>query len=79
DLEKHVTDEAAKYPALAGKKQMFTYIDPTDLSTVGYYSLKDPRAMYLSELGTTPSSAVEPSSAQGDTFWFTQSAEQIEN
>ncbi|KZE40954.1 iron-siderophore ABC transporter substrate-binding protein [Microbacterium sp. T32] len=79
DLEKHVTDEAAKYPALAGKKQMFTYIDPTDLSTVGYYSLKDPRAMYLSELGTTPSSAVETSSAQGDTFWFTQSAEQIEN
>lgn len=78
DLEKHVTDETAKYPALAGMTQMFTYIDPTDLSTVGYYSLKDPRAMFLSEFGMTPSSAVETSSADGETFWFTQSAENIE-
>ena len=79
DLEKHVTDETAKYPALAGKKTLFSYIDPTDLSTVGYYSLKDPRAVFLSELGLTPSAAVEKSSTDAETFWFTQSAEQIEN
>lgn len=79
DLEKHVTDETAKYPALADKKTMFTYIDPTDLSTVGYYSLKDPRAVFLNELGLTPSAAVEKSSTDAETFWFTQSAEQIEN
>lgn len=79
DLEKHVTDESATYPALAGKKALFTYIDPTDLSTVGYYSTKDPRATYLDELGLVPSSAVEASSATGDTFWFTESTEKIEN
>jgi len=79
DLEKHVTDESAKYPALAGKKALFTYIDPTNLSTVGYYSTKDPRATYLDELGLVPSSAVEASSATGDTFWFTESTEKIEN
>lgn len=79
DLEKHVTDEAAKYPAISGKATLFTYLDPTDLSTVGYYSLKDPRALYLSELGMTPAKAVETSSADSDTFWFTQSTENIEN
>ncbi|WP_150956188.1 iron-siderophore ABC transporter substrate-binding protein [Microbacterium testaceum] len=79
DLEKHVTDESAKYPALAGKKTLFTYLDPTDLSTLGYYSLKDPRALYLSELGMTPSSAVETSSKDSETFWFTQSTENIES
>lgn len=78
DLEAHVTEETAKYPALSGKKTLFTYLDPTDLSTVGYYSLKDPRALYLSELGMTPSSAVETSSKDSETFWFTQSTENIE-
>ncbi len=79
DLEKHVSDETAKYPAIADKTTLFTYIDPTDLSTVGYYSLLDPRAVFLNELGLTPSSAVETSSTDAETFWFTQSAEQIEN
>ncbi|MCT2087151.1 iron-siderophore ABC transporter substrate-binding protein [Microbacterium enclense] len=78
DLEKLITDEAAQYPALAGLSTLFTYIDPTDLGTVGYYSLKDPRAMYLTEMGMTPSSAVETSSTDSETFWFTQSAENVE-
>lgn len=78
DLEKHVTDASAKYPALAGKKTLFTYLDPTDLSTLGYYSTLDPRAAYLTELGLAPSSAVEESSKDAATFWFTQSTENIE-
>lgn len=79
DLETHVTETAAKYPALKGASTLFTYFSPTDLSTVGFYSTKDPRALYLTELGMTPAKAVTAASAGSTTFWFTQSAEKIED
>ncbi|KAJ1683511.1 hypothetical protein LUZ63_021265 [Rhynchospora breviuscula] len=79
DNEKHVAEEAAKYPALAGKTSLLNYFDPTDLSTLGFYSTLDPRVEYLGSLGLTPSSYVASQSAGSDTFWFTPSTEQIEN
>ncbi|RWR21319.1 iron-siderophore ABC transporter substrate-binding protein [Microbacterium enclense] len=79
DKEQHIADEAAKYPALAGKKSLLTYFDPTDLSTLGFYSTLDPRVGYLQELGLVPSSYVASQSEGSDTFWFTPSTEQIEN
>ncbi|GEB47000.1 iron-siderophore ABC transporter substrate-binding protein [Microbacterium testaceum] len=79
DKEKHITDEAAKYPAIAGKKSLLTYFDPTNLSTLGFYNTLDPRMGYLEELGLAPSSYVASESAASKTFWFTPSTEQIEN
>lgn len=79
DKEKHISDEVAKYPALAGKASLLTYFDPTNLSTLGFYNTLDPRMGYLEELGLTPSSYVASQSAASDTFWFTPSTEQIEN
>jgi iron complex transport system substrate-binding protein len=79
DKEQHIADEVAKYPALAGKKSLLTYFDPTNLSTLGFYNTLDPRMGYLEELGLAPSSYVASQSAASDTFWFTPSTEQIEN
>lgn len=78
EKEEHIATEAAKYPALAGKKSLLTYFDPTNLSTLGFYSTLDPRMGYLQELGLAPSSYVSEESSASDTFWFTPSTEQIE-
>lgn len=79
DLEKHVSEETAKFPGLEGKHTLFTSLDPTDLSTVGYYSSLDPRALYLEEFGLVPSEAVQKSSKGSEKFWFGESTENIEN
>ncbi|QAY61944.1 iron-siderophore ABC transporter substrate-binding protein [Microbacterium protaetiae] len=78
-LEDHITQEAAKYPALAGKKFLHSYIDPTDLSTLGFYTTEDARTAYLSELGLVPSDYVASQSKGSDQFWLTASTEKIEN
>lgn len=78
-LEDHVQKEAAKYPALKGKKFLHTYIDPTDLSTLGFYTTKDARTAYLSELGLVPSDYVAAQSKDSDQFWLTASTEKIES
>lgn len=77
-LEKHVQTEAAKYPAIAGKTFLHTYIDPTDLSQLGFYTTKDARTAYLTELGLKPSAYVASQSKDSDQFWLTTSTEQIQ-
>ncbi len=77
-LEEHVTDVLSAYP-VAGKKTLFTSFDPTDMSTLGFYSLQDPRAAFLTEAGLSPAQAVETASKDSETFWFTQSTENIED
>lgn len=78
-LEDHVQEEAAKYPALDGKKFLHTYIDPTDLSNLGFYTTKDARTAYLTELGLVSSDYVAAQSKDSDQFWLTASTEKIEN
>ncbi|MCC4907465.1 iron-siderophore ABC transporter substrate-binding protein [Microbacterium sp. cx-55] len=78
-LEDHVTTEAAKYPALAGKNFLLTYYDPTDLSNVNYYSTRDPRVGFLEEMGLGSAAYVAEQSDASETFWFQTSAEQIED
>ncbi|MDU0368709.1 iron-siderophore ABC transporter substrate-binding protein [Microbacterium sp. NPDC089180] len=78
EKEQHISTEAAKFPALADKKSLLTYFDPTNLSTLGFYSTLDPRMGYLQELGLAPSSYVSEESSASETFWFTPSTEQIE-
>lgn len=78
-LEKHISDTAAQYPAIAGKTSLLSYFDPTDLSTLGFYSMSDPRVGYLDELGFAPSAYVKEQSAASDKFWIVTSTEQIES
>lgn len=49
--ERFIADKAAAYPDLKGKKAVFTYISPADLSSFYIYMPTDPRGEFLGELG----------------------------
>ena len=51
DTEKLIAEKAAEYPALAGKKAIFCWISPDDLSTFSIYLPGDSRADYLNDFG----------------------------
>ncbi|WP_407361428.1 iron-siderophore ABC transporter substrate-binding protein [Microbacterium sp. LBN7] len=61
--------------ALLDKKVLFSYIDPTDLSQVGYYTAIDTRPGYIHELGLPFPSIVEDN-ADSDQFYLTVSSEE---
>ncbi|ASW52933.1 iron-siderophore ABC transporter substrate-binding protein [Plantactinospora sp. KBS50] len=77
-LNKQVADAFAKYPQLAGKKVMFTYLDPKDFSQIGFYTTHDPRAGFLADIGFVTPSAIAKKSAESSAFWETISAEQAD-
>lgn len=77
-LKKQTADAYAKYPKLAGKKVMFSYLDPKDFSQVGFYTLHDPRAGFLADTGFGTPAAIAKKSAESSTFWETISAEQAD-
>lgn len=78
DLETEISEAARQYPDLAGTKTMFlTHVDPTDLSTVNFYTANDTRAAFFSDLGLdTPAAVAEASEAGG--FSGSISAEQLD-
>ena len=79
DLEKEMTDTAAKFPQLAGKATMFlTHVDVTDLSQVSFYTAKDTRAAFFEDLGLTTPASIAAASAGSDKFSETISAEQAD-
>jgi iron complex transport system substrate-binding protein len=78
DLEAHIGEVAAEYPAIEGKTAMFSSFDATDLGTLGFYTTHDPRALLLGELGFAVPGQVEESSSSSDEFWSTFSTEEIE-
>ncbi|BEL03353.1 iron-siderophore ABC transporter substrate-binding protein [Actinoplanes sichuanensis] len=79
-IEKQMTDEAARYPKLAGKSVMFlTHIDPTDLSKISFYTTHDTRAQFFTDLGMKHPASIEKASATTSEFSLTQSAEQVQN
>ncbi len=76
DLDGEVADAMAERPGLEGKSFVFASLDPTDLSQVGYYTAKDPRAGWLESIGLTVPSLVAETSATSDEFYLTVSAEE---
>jgi iron complex transport system substrate-binding protein len=78
DIEKQISDEVAKYPQLKDKSAMFlTHVDPSDLSTVNFYTANDTRAAFFGDLGLGTPSSVEEASAGGE-FSGKVSAEQVD-
>ena len=77
-LNAKVKDAFAGYPKLAGKKVLFSYIDPKDLSKVGYYTSHDTRPGFLVSAGMTNPSLVEQRSAATKAFYETISSEQVD-
>lgn len=78
DLTGTLGEMTSEYPALDGKTSMFSSFDATDLSQIGFYSLEDPRALFLEDLGLTAPKAVVDQSATSSEFWITNSTEEIE-
>jgi iron complex transport system substrate-binding protein len=77
-LEKQTQDEIdaakAKYPDLAGKSFIFSYLSTTDLSTVGIYGSEDPRVSIMRDFGMVDAPAVTKYVKAGQ-FYGTASAE----
>lgn len=77
DLESEVQAALAAHDELVGKKLLFAYLDPTDLSQVGFYTAADTRPSFLIGLGL-PSPAVVEETADSTEFYTQISAEEAE-
>ncbi|MEV4776928.1 iron-siderophore ABC transporter substrate-binding protein [Microbacterium sp. LWH12-1.2] len=75
----HADADAAidAHNGLKDKKLLFSYIDPTDLSQIGYYTAIDTRPGYLHGIGFPMPSIVEDN-ADSDQFYLTVSSEEAE-
>jgi iron complex transport system substrate-binding protein len=78
DQEAKVQGALANHPELQGKKILFSYIDPADLSQIGFYTSHDTRPGFLAELGFPMPKVVEDASAQTEEFYTTVSAEEAD-
>lgn len=74
DVEKQIETIAAKHPTLKGKSALFSFIDTTDLSKVGFYTTVDPRAELLEDVGMTTPKVAKAAGEKGE-FYSTVSAE----
>ncbi|GAB6903662.1 iron-siderophore ABC transporter substrate-binding protein [Kineosporia succinea] len=78
-IESQMKDAAAKYPQIAGKKTMFlTHVDTADLSKVSFYTDKDTRAQFFTDLGMGTPGSIADASAQTDEFSQEVSAETVD-
>jgi iron complex transport system substrate-binding protein len=78
ELTEQVQGALASTPELQGKKALFSYIAPTDLSQIGFYTIHDTRPGFLASLGLPVPAIVEEISAQTDQFYYTVSAEEAD-
>lgn len=77
DLEAEMAETFAAYPQLVGKSVWFGYIDPADLSQIGYYTTHDSRPAFTNDLGMgTPALIAERSAVENG--YFTISAERAD-
>lgn len=75
DLDQQIQDTLAEYPDLEGAAPLFSYVDPNDISQVGFYTTHDPRAGFLADIGMSTPQIVEERSAESEAFYETVSAE----
>lgn len=78
DLDAQVQDAYAAHPELDGKSIMFSYLDPTDLSQVGFYTTHDTRPGFLADMGMEMPAIVTETSAETEEFYVTRSAEDLD-
>ena len=77
DLHADADDALAANSALEGKKVLFAYFDPSDLSQIGYYTAADTRPGYLHDLGL-PLPAIVEENEDSDQFYLQVSAEEAQ-
>jgi iron complex transport system substrate-binding protein len=77
DLDGQVDAAYAQHPELDGRSVMFSFIDPQDLSQVGFYTTHDTRPGFLERIGMTMPAIVAEASAETEEFYVTRSAENL--
>ena len=77
DLQAQTDAALEAHPALKDAKLLFAYIDPSDLSQVGYYTAADTRPGFLHENGL-PLPGIVEENADSTEFYLTTSSENAE-
>lgn len=78
DDQAKIQQALANHPELQGKKILFSYIDPTDLSQVGFYTTLDTRPGFFADLGFPMPAVVEQASTGTTEFYTSISAEEAD-
>lgn len=78
DTEAQAQAALANHPELAGKKILFSWIDPADLSQIGFYTSHDTRPGFLIDMGFEMPSIVTETSANTTEFYASVSAEEAD-
>lgn len=74
-LDAEIQASLDAHPAIKGKKFLFSYVDPKDMSQIGFYTTHDTRPGFLVELGLPAPDLVAERSARSKTFYETVSSE----
>ena len=77
-LDGAVQTALAAHPKMQDTKFLFSYIDPANLSQIGFYTSHDTRPGFLADLGLPLPDAVVAESQQTDAFYAEISAEQAD-
>lgn len=75
DLDSTVAAALSNYPALEGKRILFSYINPPDLSQIGFYTSHDTRPGFLMGMGFPQPTIVVEESAKTSDFYVGVSSE----
>lgn len=75
DLHGQIDTAFNEHPDLKNKKVLFTFLDPSDFSKIGFYTVHDTRPGFLASLGMPQPSVVEEVSAKTDEFYSELSSE----
>lgn len=78
ELHAEIDATLAEYPELADAKVLFSYIDPSDLSQIGFYTSLDTRPGFLEGIGMPAPTVVAEESAGSELFYTTVSSEQAD-
>lgn len=78
DLHAQVDAALAEHPDLAASSVLFSYIDPSDFSQIGFYTTLDTRPGFLADLGVPVPDVVVAESDGSDQFYTSISAEQAD-
>ncbi|WP_019179275.1 iron-siderophore ABC transporter substrate-binding protein [Microbacterium yannicii] len=78
DLQAEVDEALAAQPALADATVLFSYIDPSDFSKIGFYTSLDTRPGFLTSLGLPEPAVVVEESEGNESFYAELSAEEAD-
>ncbi len=77
-LDAEIGDALEAHAVIRDKRILFSFIDASDFSQIGFYTSHDTRPGFLADLGLPVPSIVEEESATSEAFYTTVSAEEAD-